>query len=303
MGTKLRTDSWHRYVLYRRDEFMRGMLLGAAAKEAAIEAGQKYTLAAHADVWAKDAALVARVRKFLGANFPWHERLARSGSGLEVVRMLQSMVRSGASSVVVIPEDSLGGGSVAAASTRSPASSFWGRADYDAELDVPLADRYRTQLERMNAGGPTWAQTQAMMDDINAEFMHAMVLNNPVGMLPLFAQAGWISKYGLPDLSSYGVDEGIDGESLIDCAVSARLDEAEVFEYRLDAPLEGEVIQLAGGEGTPGNNQAQNRQTRDVVRALGLDKDQAQQLHREVSGEGLGYHEIMERAKDLFGLW
>ena len=124
MGTELRTDSWHRYVLYRRDEFIRGMLLGAAAKEAAIEAGQKYTLAAHADVWAKDAALVARVRKFLGANFPWHERLARSGSGREVVRMLQSMVRSGASSVVVIPEDSLGGGSVAAASTRSPASSF-----------------------------------------------------------------------------------------------------------------------------------------------------------------------------------
>ncbi|EIM99594.1 hypothetical protein [Paraburkholderia hospita] len=259
MGTKLKTDSWHRYVLYRRDEFMRGMLLGAATKEAAIEAGQKYTLAAHADVWVKDAELVGRVRQFLGANIPWHDRLARSGSDLEVVQMLQSMVRSGVSAVVVIPEELPSGGRVEDVSTRPSASSFWGRTDYDAELDVPLADRYRTQLERMNAGGPTWAEIQAMMDDINAEFMHAMVLNNPVGMLPLFAQAGWISKYGLPDLSSYGADEGIDGESPLDREVSARLDEADAFEYAEYAPT-GDEENLAGMpiKGGPPNTWVEN---------------------------------------------
>ncbi|MGF6641561.1 hypothetical protein [Paraburkholderia sp. MM6662-R1] len=52
-------------------------------------------------------------------------------------------------------------------------------------------------------------------------------------------------------------------------------------------------------------NEVQNggRQTRDVATALGLNKNQAQQLHREIGGQRLGYHEIMERAKDMFNLW
>ncbi|MBC8747162.1 MULTISPECIES: hypothetical protein [Paraburkholderia] len=77
---------------------------------------------------------------------------------------------------------------------------------------------------------------------------------------------------------------------------------AKPFEYIPD-PVSGVVDVLAGGEGMPGNNQAQNRQTRDVATALGLNKNQAQQLHREIGGRGLGYHEIMERAKDMFNLW
>lgn len=81
------------------------------------------------------------------------------------------------------------------------------------------------------------------------------------------------------------------------------LGDASPFGYRPERPDDAEVVQLAGAEGMPRNNQAQNRQTRDVVRALGLNRDEAQQLHREVSGEGLGYHEIMERAKDMFNLW
>jgi hypothetical protein len=80
------------------------------------------------------------------------------------------------------------------------------------------------------------------------------------------------------------------------------LGDAQPFEYSQDLP-DGDAEQLAGGEGTPGNNQAQNKQTRDVARVLGLDKAQARRLHMEVSGEGLGYHEIMERAKDMFDLW
>ncbi|WP_159835872.1 hypothetical protein [Burkholderia sp. 8Y] len=65
--------------------------------------------------------------------------------------------------------------------------------------------------------------------------------------------------------------------------------------------LAGAVDLLAGGEGTPGNNQAQNKQSKAVVKALGLNKDQAQELHMEISRQGLGYHEIMERALDMFG--
>jgi hypothetical protein len=30
---------------------------------------------------------------------------------------------------------------------------------------------------------------------------------------------------------------------------------------------------------------------------------QSRQLHDEISGEGLGFHEILERAKDMFNLW
>ncbi|MGN3967534.1 hypothetical protein ACS0ZG_37650 [Burkholderia gladioli] len=63
----------------------------------------------------------------------------------------------------------------------------------------------------------------------------------------------------------------------------------------------GDSFVIAGSTGTPGNNQAQNKQVRDVATQLGLSKDQRQQLHREISGQNLSYHEIMGVAKDLFG--
>jgi len=51
---------------------------------------------------------------------------------------------------------------------------------------------------------------------------------------------------------------------------------------------------------TPMNNQAQNRQFDAVVRLLKLTKEQAEKLHREITGLGLGYQEILETAKELF---
>lgn len=78
------------------------------------------------------------------------------------------------------------------------------------------------------------------------------------------------------------------------------LDDAQPFEYQ-PSPPGGDGVLLAGAEGTPGNNQAQNRQFRSVVKALGLNQDQAQELHQEISKQGLGYHEIMQRAIDMFG--
>jgi len=244
MTTELKTDSWHRYTLYRRDVYMRSMF-DDATKQAAIEAGRKYTLAAYADVWAKDAALVDRVRLFLGTNFPWHERLARCGSDLEVLQMLQSMVRSNGSAVVVIPENLQRSAGTGSASAKKSASSFWGRDDYDAELMVGTAERYRAQLERINAEGPSWAEIRAQMDDMNTTFMHALVLKDPLTMLPLFAQAGWVSKYGLPDLSSYDGDDTFGAECFTDNDTATILSDGKAFEYSEDR-LPGEATDLAG---------------------------------------------------------
>ncbi len=52
-------------------------------------------------------------------------------------------------------------------------------------------------------------------------------------------------------------------------------------------------------KGTPGNNQDQNRQVRDIVRELGLTKDQKSTLHRIISKKNLGYQEIKELAQDV----
>ena len=51
---------------------------------------------------------------------------------------------------------------------------------------------------------------------------------------------------------------------------------------------------VAGGGGTPGNNQAQNAQVKAVVRILGLSPGQRQQLHREISGQNYGFQQIFE---------
>ncbi|KVU68283.1 hypothetical protein WK73_24730 [Burkholderia ubonensis] len=83
-------------------------------------------------------------------------------------------------------------------------------------------------------------------------------------------------------------------------STSTPLGDAQPFEYSEDTPSDT-VDLLAGGDGSPGNNQAQNKQFKAVVKALGLDKNQTRQLHDEISGEGLGYHEILERAQDMFG--
>ena len=54
-------------------------------------------------------------------------------------------------------------------------------------------------------------------------------------------------------------------------------------------------------KGTPGNNQAQNKQFRDVVKKLKLNKEQQRELHDEITGQNYGYQEILETAKDMFG--
>ncbi|WNC91524.1 hypothetical protein RI103_09325 [Paraburkholderia sp. FT54] len=199
-GTELKRDASHRYTLYRTDRaFM--PFASRDDQHRAVDEGKRFTLAAYADAWAKDAGLVKRVRTFLHRNFYWHDRLAKNGSALDVVRTLQDMVRG--DSVVVIPERLTGTASVMR-SQRNPASPFWGTVDGDEKPFVSIADRYRAQLEQMNADPLTWAEIRALQDGINVDFMQAMFQTVPVASAVIFSKAGWISKYGVPDLSEAG---------------------------------------------------------------------------------------------------
>ena len=53
---------------------------------------------------------------------------------------------------------------------------------------------------------------------------------------------------------------------------------------------------------TPRNNQAQNKQFRDITKKLNLDENQKRQLHDKISGEGMGYQELLKFAKELFNI-
>jgi hypothetical protein len=240
--TELRADSWYRYMLYRREAYTRSVIASDEERQA-IEAGRKFALAAYADVWADDADLVERVRHFLRDNFHWQERLAKTGSALEVVQTLQDMVRGG--SVVVIPERATPAAGLAWP-PRDPApaaSLFWGVENYDAALDVPVMERYRAQRLRFEAERTTWSEASAMMDGINERFMHAAVLADPVSTLPVFAKAGWISKYGLPDLSGYGAEITAVGESLAD-GQTTPLGGAQPFDLGTTSKV-GDVLETA----------------------------------------------------------
>lgn len=49
------------------------------------------------------------------------------------------------------------------------------------------------------------------------------------------------------------------------------------------------------------DNQRENKMVRDIVVQSRLNKDQRQDLHREITGRGLSYHQILDIAKDMFG--
>lgn len=72
------------------------------------------------------------------------------------------------------------------------------------------------------------------------------------------------------------------------------------------AAAAGTVLQMSSN-GTPGNNQAQNKQFRDAVRQaekdLGrrLDKDEIRRVHDEITGQNMGFREIIETILGMFG--
>lgn len=52
----------------------------------------------------------------------------------------------------------------------------------------------------------------------------------------------------------------------------------------------------------PRDNQKQNEQVAKVSKRLGLDKQQQRNLHDEISGQGMNFQEILQRAKEMFNL-
>jgi hypothetical protein len=63
---------------------------------------------------------------------------------------------------------------------------------------------------------------------------------------------------------------------------------------RLNTPAPPRTIQFAA------DNQRENKIVRDIVVQLGLDRCQQQLLHREISGMGYTYHEILQIAREMF---
>jgi hypothetical protein len=258
-GTELKTDSLQRWMMYSKDAYGSGRIFLTTEQKQAVDEGKKFSQRAYADVWAKDAALVQRVRSFLGTHFHWHQRLAKAGTDLEVIQTLQSMIRG--ESVVLVAEQSRSGGSVAAATPAQPKMRSFRESlmtEYGMSYDAATAyiERYNDMVDRASAVADRYANG---------------------GASSLADTADDLTETATP------------------------LGDAQPFEYTPDA-VSGDVEQLAGGDGRPGNNQAQNKQFRAVVKALGLSQDQARQLHDEIQDdEELNYHGLLGRAQDMFG--
>ena len=257
-GTELKADSRGRWMLYTKDVYGNGRIFLTTEQKQAAQEGSAYSQWAYADVWARDAELVKRVRSFLGANFYWHTRLVKNGSDVDVIQTLQSMIRG--KSVELIAEQSR-----SAAASASPLPTPERLPSFREQLMTQLGMSYDAASDYID-----WYN--AMVDNVRA--VAARYASRAASSLA--GEAGALTKAAATPLAS-----------------------ALPFEYTSDA-VSGEVEELAGGEGTPGNNQAQNKQFKAVIKALGLDRGQARQLHDEISGEGLGYHEMMERAQDMF---
>ncbi|WP_326489855.1 hypothetical protein [Paraburkholderia sp. HP33-1] len=142
----------------------------------------------------------------------------------------------------------------------------------------------------------------------------AKVLNVETGeFFPLDRLRSYSTGYKMAEALGYawacdcrGRTQQTDGASMASALygssprVSQNLGNAQPFVYQPDM-LHGDAMQLAGADGRPGNNQAQNRQFKAVVKALGLNKDQARRLHYDIQKDDLEYHGMMERALELFG--
>jgi hypothetical protein len=163
-GTELKTDSFQRWVMYRKDAYGSGRIFLSTEQKEAVEEGKKFSQRAYADVWAKDSALVRRVRAFLGTNFYWHEQLAKNGSDVEVVETLQSMIRG--ESVVLIAEQARTGGAMGnpvPKPKRLPSfrSSLMNDCGMSYDAATAYIDRYNDIVDRANAVADRYANAES----------------------------------------------------------------------------------------------------------------------------------------------
>ncbi|PRY03816.1 hypothetical protein [Paraburkholderia sp. BL25I1N1] len=163
-GTELKTDSSQRWTMYSKDTYGSGRIFLTTEQKQAAQEGKDFTSRGYADVWARDAALVQRVRSFLRQNFHWHERLVKNGADLEVVQTLQSMIRGG--SVVLIAEQARTGGAGSGPapapyrlqSFRESLMTMHGMS-YDAA--TAYIYRYNDMVDRVNASAASYASGAA----------------------------------------------------------------------------------------------------------------------------------------------
>ena len=123
----------------------------------------------------------------------------------------------------------------------------------------------------------------------------------PIGdliFIGLFFVIAMVTDEGTPDLPAISL---VSGESTQANGCSPDNND-DYDDYSDDNGFRNKPKKRNKGK-TPGNNQSHNRQFKDATR--GLDKGQKRAIHDEITGKGLGYHEIEEIAKTLFGslLW
>jgi len=180
-GTELKTDLWKKWMMYRKDAYGRGRVFLTTEQKQAVEEGKKFSQRAYADVWARDAALVQRVRLFLGQNFHWHQRLTKQGGDLEVIQTLQSMVRG--ESVVLVAEQSSSGSAgpdPAVQQERHPSFRESLMTEYGMSHDAAAAyiDWYNDMVDRVNAGMASYASGAASQANSVSDFRES---STPLG--------------------------------------------------------------------------------------------------------------------------
>jgi hypothetical protein len=163
-GVELKTDSLQRWVMYSKDVYAGGRIFLATEQKQAIEEGKQYSQRAYADVWARDAALVQRVRQFLGANFHWHQRLAKNGADLEIIQTLQSMIRG--DSVALVAERFRPGGAKAdpvSEPNRLPSfrESLMTKLGMSYDAATAYMERYDDMVDHINEVNARYAKKTA----------------------------------------------------------------------------------------------------------------------------------------------
>jgi hypothetical protein len=205
MEIELKIDGWKRYMLYRASDY-RYRVGASETKQKSSDAGKKFTLSAYSDVWAKDAALVGRVRKFFRENFHWYERRANTDSDLAIVELLFESIRSGA--VVVAQEEPprSGGGSsfrpartssLFGASMEGYGSSYLEQLRRDDAAEA-FTNRMRAQME---AGAKQAAARWAAADN------DASKTSTPLGDARPFDLAEQSPRGNAIDIAARGISE------------------------------------------------------------------------------------------------
>ena len=98
----------------------------------------------------------------------------------------------------------------------------------------------------------------------------------------------------------------LDGFEAIEGHPPNGTDIAAIVEREVQRGSEGPSAERLGANGKAaelqlaGDNQRENKQARDIAVKLKLTRDQAQELHHAISGQGMSYQEVLQIAIDMF---